>query len=67
MKSRLLIAALLSLLFLTGCNAVNYDAVVYMGETSLTVDDVPIDTMGKKFVGYEWKGGDLILHFIEQN
>ena len=66
MKRRLLIAALLCLLFLTGCNDASHDAVVYMGESSLTSDNVPIDTTGKKFVGYEWKNGDLILHFIEQ-
>ena len=66
MKRRLLIAALLCLLFLTGCNNASHDAVVYMGESSLTVDNVPIDTTGKKLVGYEWKNGDLILHFIEQ-
>ena len=66
MKRRLLIAALFFLLFLTGCNDASHDAVVYMGESSLTADNVPIDTTGKKFVGYEWKDGDLILHFIEQ-
>lgn len=67
MKRRLLIAALLSLLFLTGCNDVSHDVVVYMGESSLTVDNVPIDTTGKKLVGYEWKDGDLILHFTEKD
>ena len=67
MKRRLLIAARLSLLFLSGCNDGSHAAVVYMGETSLTVDNVPIDTTGKKLVGYEWKDGDLILHFTEQN
>ena len=66
MKRRLLIAALLCLLFLTGCNDTSHDAVVYMGESSLTADNVPIDTTGKTLVGYEWKNGDLILHFIEQ-
>lgn len=53
MKSKLLIAALLCLLFLTGCNDGSYDAVVYMGESSLTMDNVFIDTTGKKLVGYE--------------
>ena len=66
MKRRLLIAALFFLLFLTGCNDASHDAVVYMGESSLTVDNVPIDTTGKKLVGYEWKNRDLILHFITQ-
>ena len=66
MKRRLLIAALFFLLLLTGCNDTSHDAVVYMGESSLTSDNVPIDTTGKKLVGYEWKDGDLILHFIEQ-
>ena len=66
MKCRLLIAALFFLLFLTGCNDASHDAVVYMGENSLTMDNVFIDTMGKKFAGYEWKDGDLILHFKEQ-
>ena len=66
MKGKLLIAALFFLLFLTGCNDASHDAVVYMGESSLTMDNVPIDTMGKKLVGYEWKNGNLILHFIDQ-
>ena len=66
MKRRLLIAALLCLLFLTGCRDGSHDAVVYMGESSLTADNVPIDTTGKTLMGYEWKNGDLILHFIEQ-
>ena len=66
MKDKLLIAALFFLLFLTGCNDASHDAVVYMGESSLTVDNVPIDTTGKKLAGYEWKDGDLILHFIKQ-
>lgn len=67
MKRRLLIAALFFLLFLTGCNGTSRNAVVYMGESSLTIDNVFIDTMEKKFVGYEWKNGDLVLHFTEQN
>ena len=66
MKRRLLIAALFFLLFLTGCRDDCYDAVVYMGESSLTMDNVFIDTTGKKLVGYEWKDGDLILNFTEQ-
>ena len=66
MKRKLLIAALLCLLFLTGCRDCSHDAVVYMGESSVTMDNVFIDTMGKKFAGYEWKDGDLILHFKEQ-
>lgn len=66
MKGKLLIAALFFLLFLTGCNDASHDAVVYMGESSLTVDNVPIDTTGKKLVGYEWKDGDLILDFTEE-
>ena len=66
MKRRLLIAALLCLLFLTGCRDDCYDAVVYMGESSLAMDNVFINTTGKKLDGYEWKDGDLILHFIEQ-
>lgn len=66
MKGKLLIAALLCLLFLTGCNDASHDTVVYLGESSLTADNVPIDTTGKTLVGYEWKNGDLILHFIEQ-
>ena len=66
MKRKLLIAALLCLLFLTGCNDTSHDAVVYMGESSLITDNVSIDTEGKKLVGYEWKDGDLILDFTEQ-
>ena len=66
MKGKLLIAALFFLLFLTGCRDGSYDAVVYMGESSLTMDNVFIDTTGKKLVGYEWKDGDLILDFTEQ-
>ena len=66
MKRRLLIAALFFLLFLTGCNDASYDAVVYLGESSLITDNVSIDAEGKKLAGYEWKNGDLILHFIEQ-
>ena len=66
MKRRLLIAALFFLLFLTGCHDGSYDTVVYMGESSLTMDNVSIDTTGKTLVGYEWKDGDLILHFTEQ-
>lgn len=66
MKRRLLIAALLCLLFLTGCNDTSHDAVVYMGKSSVAMDNVFINTTGKKLDGYEWKDGDLILHFIEQ-
>ena len=66
MKRRLLIAALFFLLFLTGCNDASHDAVVYLGESSLITDNVSINTTGKKLVGYEWKDGDLILHFTEQ-
>ena len=66
MKRRLLIAALFFLLFLTGCNDTSHDAVVYMGESSLTMDNVFIDTTGKKLVGYEWKDGNLILNFTEK-
>ena len=66
MKRRLLIAALFFLLFLTGCNDASHDTVVYLGESSLITDNVSIDATGKKLVGYEWKDGDLILHFIEQ-
>ena len=66
MKRKLLIAALFFLLFLTGCNNTSHDAVVYMGESSVAMDNVFINTTGKKLAGYEWKDGDLILHFIEQ-
>ena len=66
MKRRLLIAALLCLLFLTGCNDASHDAVVYLGESSLITDNVSIDATGKKLVGYEWKDGDLILDFTEK-
>ena len=66
MKRRLLIAALLCLLFLTGCNNTSHDAVVYMGESSVAMDNVFINTTGKGLVGYEWKNGDLILHFTEK-
>ena len=51
MKCRLLIAALLCLLFLTGCNDTSHDAIVYMGESSLTVDNVHIDTTGEETGG----------------
>ena len=66
MKRRLLIAALFFLLFLTGCNDASHDAVVYLGKSSLITDNMSIDTKGKKLAGYEWKNGDLILHFKEQ-
>ena len=66
MKRKLLIAALLCLLFLTGCNDTSHDAVVYMGKSSVAMDNVFINTTGKKLAGYEWKDGDLILHFTEQ-
>lgn len=66
MKRRLLVAALFFLLFLTGCRNGNYDSVIYMGESNLTIDNVFIDTTGKKLVGYKWKDGDLILDFTEQ-
>ena len=51
MKRRLLIAALFCLLFLTGCNDTSHDAVVYMGESSVAMDNVFINTTGKKLGG----------------
>ena len=66
MKRRLLIAALLCLLFLTGCNNTSHDAVVYMGKSSVAMDNVFINTTGKKLAGYEWKDGNLILNFTEK-
>lgn len=54
------------LICLTGCKDMSYDAVVYMGETSLNSDNVAIDVSGKKLVGYEWNDDDLILHFEEK-
>lgn len=53
MKRRLLIAALFFLLFLTGCNNTSHNAVIYMRENSVAIDNVFINTTGKKLAEYK--------------